>query len=158
MHVGNVVYRLELPPFAPNLVAEVIALAGNIFGKVNPGEFEWRLVNLPDPSLAVASDARDFVGFKCGYAVAPGRYYSWLGGVAVHSRRLGVARSLMELQHSWLAERGYSSVETGTIDDNEAMLKLNREFGFKVIGSYNRHGEPQVLLAKRFASLRPRAA
>jgi hypothetical protein len=57
----------------------------------------------------------------------------------------------MELQHCWLAERGYSSVETGTIDDNEAMLKLNREFGFKVIGSYNRHGEPQVLLAKRFA-------
>ena len=150
--MAKVAYDLALPPFSADRVAEVIALAGEIFGgKMNSSKFEWRLTSLPDPSLVLASDARELVGFKFGYAVAPTRYHSWLGGVAVRARRQGVARHLMELQHSWLAERGYASVETRTPKDNAAMLELNREFGFEVIGSYNRDGVPRVMLYKRFS-------
>ncbi len=151
-------YDLVLPPFSADQVAAVITLADEIFGKIDGPGFEWRLTRLPDPSLALASDASGLVGLKFGYAVAPDRYHSWLGGVAVRARRQGVARHLMKLQHSWVEERGYASIETGATADNAAMLELNRESGFEVIGSYNRDGAPRVMLYKRFPGGRERGA
>ena len=56
----------------------------------------------------------------------------------------------MTLQHRWAQERGYAAVETRATADNAAMLGLNREFGFDVIGSYNRDGIPRVMLYKAF--------
>ncbi len=144
------IYDLALPPFSADHVAAVIALADEIFGTINGPGFDWRLARLPDQSLALASDASGLVGFKFGHAETPNRYRSWLGGVSGRARRQGVARRLMRLQHSWVQERGYASVETRATADNAAMLELNREFGFDVIGSYNRDGVPRVMLYKVF--------
>ena len=148
--MGQFVYELALPPFSADQLSATIALGEEVFGKINGPGLEWRLARLPDPSLAMASDASGLAGFKLGYAVAPNRYSSWLGGVAARARRQGVARHLMELQHAWAKERGFASIETGATADNVAMLELNREFGFEVIGTYNRDGMPRVMLAKKF--------
>ncbi|MBW2267892.1 MAG: GNAT family N-acetyltransferase [Deltaproteobacteria bacterium] len=149
--MAEFIFDLALPPVAVERVSQVIGLAETIFGPIDGSDLEWRLGHLPDPSLFLASDPAGLVGFKFGYASTSTRYHSWLGGVALRARRQGIARQLMHFQHSWLLSRGYSEIETGTIGSNESMHQLNLEFGFKVIGSYNRDGMPRIMLHKRLA-------
>ena len=54
----------------------------------------------------------------------------------------------MEAQHAWAKARGYTSIETGTMHNNVAMLTLNLSTGFRVIGTYWRNNLPRVLLLK----------
>lgn len=75
------------------------------------------------------------VGFKLGFGDRPGRFYSWLGGVAPEQRRRGVARALIRRQHLRCREAGYSCVRTHTTNGHRGMLLLNVQEGFDVIGT-----------------------
>jgi GNAT superfamily N-acetyltransferase len=148
--MGSVRCAVELPPFSPTLVSEVTELAVTVFGTVDRSDMKWRLTNLAEPSLVVASSRSELVGFKFGHALSSKRYQSWLGGVRASARRQGIGRRLMQLQHEWVAARGFTSIETSATPDNTGMLALNRESGFRVIGRYDRGGKPRVILYKEF--------
>jgi len=140
-------FQTILPPFAPRFIDEVSALASDIFGAFDRDELTWRMAHMPDSSVHLARDS-ELVGFKVGYASARRRYHSWLGGVRAGWRRQGIAQRLMSLQHDWLGSRGYASVETAMTPDNVAMLALNMQAGFRIIGSRSQGEHTRVMLAK----------
>jgi hypothetical protein len=56
---------------------------------------------------------------------------------------------MIELRlHTWAAAHGYQEVETGALVDNAAMLILNLQVGFRVIGMYQRTGPVRTVLLK----------
>jgi GNAT superfamily N-acetyltransferase len=147
--VENLRYAIETAPFSPELVSAVTGLAAAVFDTLDVPDFEWRLANLPEASLALASSPSGLLGFKFGHALSSKRYQSWLGGVHPNARRQGIARRLMALQHEWAADRGFSSIETSAAHDNAAMLAVNRAAGFAIIGEYERDGLRRLIHHKR---------
>lgn len=141
---------VQKPPFSAEFMEQLGELSRIVFTRTYPEDLEWRLTRLPEATVTVARAGDALVGFKVGYAVTKDRYYSWLGGVHPDFRRQGVAAQLMEAQHTWLGEAGFSAVETATTPDNRTMLALNMRHGFTVIGNYTRDGM-RVLLAKKVA-------
>lgn len=144
-------FQLLQAPYAEPLLDELHALGLEVFGALDRAELAWRLRELPRASLFVAR-AQQLVGFKLGYAVASARYYSWLGAVHPAWRRQGIALQLLERQHRWLLEQGFTAVETAAVPSNLAMLSLNLRAGFRIIGNYCREDDLRVLLAKPLAS------
>lgn len=143
-------YQLLQAPYAEDLIDELHALCTAELGCLERDELAWRLSNLPRSTVFVAR-AEELVGFKMGYAVASARYYSWLGAVHRAWRRQGIALQLLERQHRWLLEQGFTSVETAAVGGNLAMLSLNLRAGFHIIGNYCREGSQRVLLAKNLS-------
>ncbi|HKP60378.1 MAG TPA: GNAT family N-acetyltransferase [Polyangiales bacterium] len=140
--------RLSTPPFDEQFIAALHALAERVFGPFDETELRWKLARMPDVTVHAAFEQDALVGFKLGYAAAPQRYYSWLGGVDPRLHRQGIARRLMAAQHAWAREHGFRSVETGALVDNAAMLTLNLQTGFRIFGMYQRTGTARALLLK----------
>ncbi len=63
------------------------------------------------------------------------------GIVALDGERVVVARELIRRQHLRCRDAGYSSVRTHTTNGNRAMLLLNVQEGFDVIGTTNSAGK-----------------
>lgn len=93
-----------------------------------------RLEHSRDPWGVIALDGEDVIGFKLGYSDRPGRFYSWIGGVAPEHRRRGIAAELMRRQHQRCAAKGYTRIRTHTTNDHKPMLLLNIRSGFDIIG------------------------
>ena len=90
------------------------------------------------------------VGFKAGFEDHHHAFESWRGGVLVESRRLGIAAELMRLQHDWCRERGFRVIKTVTNSDNSAMMILNLQHGFEIVGSFvNQNKRLKILQEKR---------
>jgi predicted GNAT superfamily acetyltransferase len=106
----------------------------------------------------VAARGQDgaLLGFKLGYARGEGTFYSWLGGIHPSIRRQGVGSRLMQLQHAWARERGYAFVETRTRTANNAMIVLNLQSGFRIVG-YEDDGTGRPTVTQR-AAVNPPAA
>lgn len=143
----SIVYSLELPPFSPSLVAELAELCEAVFG-LSDLDLQWRLGNMPCPSVFSATSGSQLVAFKAGYAMSQSKYYSWLGGVRPEFRRHGIASKLMESQHQWLQGWEYKCVETAANQENLAMCQLNLKHGFVVCGLRHEPHRVQVLFSK----------
>ncbi len=135
-------------PFDGATIEALWPLASAVFQSDDREYFEWPLLHMRDLSIQRARDGDTPVGFKIGYAETSKRYYSWLGGVAASYRRQGIAAELLRRQHQWVRQRGYSSIQTATTEDNAAMLALNLSMGFRVIGTYNRGKGLRVMLLR----------
>ena len=93
-----------------------------------------RLEHIASPDLLLAKIEGRPVGFKLGYRLSDKLYFSWLGGVDMHHRRLGIASKLSHLQHACARDFGLDWVETRTRADNNAMLIVNLRSGFQIAG------------------------
>jgi GNAT superfamily N-acetyltransferase len=147
-------HQLLERPFEASFVTKIKALADEIFGTgtIDAADLSFRLAEMPDATVQVAVKDARVVAFKFGYAMGRDRYLSWLGGVAKSFRRQGIARALLERQHTWALNHGYTVIETGTTKDNVAMLTLNLSVGFEIIGTYTRDSSPRVILQKRLVA------
>lgn len=143
-------YSTHLAPLPLLLIQEVAALSDLVF--LPPAiDCTWRLTRMPEVTVFCARRSDRLIGFKAGYATAERRYYSWLGAVLPGHRQQGVATELARLQHQWLTDQGYSSVETASSDSNAAMARVNLASGFTVVGTkLEAHGQ-QVLWSKKLA-------
>lgn len=100
--------------------------------------------------INVAIKGTKVIGYKIGYELDNDKFYSWLGGVDKNYRNYGVASKLMEKQHQYLKENGFSIVQTKTKNKWRNMLILNIKSGFDVIGTYtDEKGEPKIILEKK---------
>ncbi|MGE7919677.1 GNAT family N-acetyltransferase [Viridibacillus sp. NPDC093762] len=97
----------------------------------------------------VAIDNARLAGFKLGYEMEEGKFYSWLGGVHPDYRGQGIASHLMELQHKVVQERGYKTIRTIGRNHRRAMLILNIKYGFNVIETFiSKKGTHKIILEK----------
>ena len=89
------------------------------------------------------------IGYKIGYQIRDDYFESWVGGVIPAYRRQGIAKHLIEQQHRWCTEQGFSYINTLTSGDNQAMLIANLNAGYQVVGTYHdRNQTLKVILQK----------
>jgi len=77
------------------------------------------------------------VGFKVGYELADGQFYSWLGGVIPEHRQMKVASQLRQLQESWAVENGFNSIKVKSMNQFPAMLQMLIGSGYQICGYEN---------------------
>ncbi|MCM3409649.1 MULTISPECIES: GNAT family N-acetyltransferase [Bacillaceae] len=109
-----------------------------------------KMVNKPKLLVIIAMNDTKVIGYKIGYELDNNKYYSWLGGVDTYYRKHGIASELMERQHQYLKENGYSIVQTKTMNKWRNMLVLNIKNGFDVIDTYtDEKGLHKIILEKK---------
>lgn len=90
-------------------------------------------------------------GYKAGFEQTARIFYSWIGGVHPKFRKLGIAKSLLEKQHSLIKEMDYECVRTHTENAYRNMLILNIKCGFDIIGVFKSdHYEKQTIMLEKF--------
>ena len=100
-------------------------------------------------SIHAYSNGR-IVGFKTGFSIGSGVFYSWIGGVDPEHRRLGLGRRLMLIQHQELKALGFVKVQTKTQNRFRDMIILNLKSGFEIVDTFVEEGKGiQILLEKR---------
>ena len=141
--------QLHKPPFSDSFISDFIHIAKLVFGNANQDSLRWRLEEMPDVTVFVATVDDRLVGFKAGYAATDKRYYSWLGGVDSDFRKQGIAKQLMSHQHKWLLQSGYQLLETHVLQNNKAMVLLNHNSGLAITGHFMKDGKPNYVMQKR---------
>jgi hypothetical protein len=90
------------------------------------------------------------VGFKTGFSIDCGVFYSWIGGVDPQRRRLGLGKHMMLIQHRELKALGFVKVQTKTQNRFRDMIILNLKSGFEIVDTFVEEGKGfQILLEKR---------
>lgn len=145
--------KLSEAPFSQAFISEFTEMAERVFGGAADRNWldslKWRLERMPDVTVFVAEAGSRSVGFKAGYAMARDRYYSWLGGVDPDFRKRGIAKELMNQQHSWLRGSRFQLLETHVEQDNSAMIQLNLKSGLGVTGLFLKDGRPYFVMQKK---------
>ena len=88
----------------------------------------------PDYLSLVCRSGDEPVGFKLGYPLDTGEFYSWLGGVVPGHRGGGIAQALLEAQEQHCRERGYELLRVKSMNRFPAMLQLLIRNGYQVDG------------------------
>lgn len=110
---------------------------------------EGKLQDRPRFLALLAVEDDNVVGFKLGYEVEAGIFYSWLGGVDPNYRRHGIAKQLMEAQHAQLKTLGYRAVRTYSRNERKEMLIVNLKSGFDIVDTFTDHkGRHKIVLEK----------
>lgn len=109
-----------------------------------------RMKDKPKLLFNIALDGTKVVGFKIGYELDKTKFYSWLGGVDADYRKHGIASKLMEQQHQYVSDHGYTVIQTKTMNRWRNMLILNIKNGFDVIDTYtDKEGLHKIILEKK---------
>nr|WP_034746788.1 GNAT family N-acetyltransferase [Halalkalibacter wakoensis] len=109
-----------------------------------------KMARKPKLLVVAALKEKKVIGYKIGYELDPTTFYSWLGGVDVTYRKHGIASKLMEKQHQYIKDNGYSVVQTKTMNKWRSMLILNIKNGFDVIDTYvDKNGLHKIVLEKK---------
>lgn len=130
-----------------NILGGILELHNDIFGTSN--DLITKMASKPQLLVIAAMNGPKVIGYKIGYALDNHKFYSWLGGVNIDYRKHGVASTLMEKQHQYLRENGYTVVQTKTMNKWRSMLVLNIKNGFDVINTYtDEKGLHKIILEK----------
>ena len=99
--------------------------------------------------ICFAKQENQIVGFKAGVLDVDGSFDSWRGGVVKEARRQGIAKKMMHVQHTWCIQQNVRVIKTTTNGDNTAMLILNLQSGFEIVGCFvNRRNKCKILQEK----------
>lgn len=114
--------RLVTPELLQNLVelSQAIPEFDNVYPMT---EYQTRLSDKPMLALFIKVEG-EVAGFKLGYELGNGQFYSWLGGILPEFRGLGLAKKLLLAQESWAKEQGYHQIEVKTLNRFTSMLKM----------------------------------
>jgi predicted GNAT family acetyltransferase len=126
----------------------IIELHNSIFG--TSADLINKMESKPQLLVITAMNGTKVIGYKIGYELDNNKFYSWLGGVDTKYRKHGIASELMEKQHQYIKENGYSVVQTKTMNKWRSMLVLNIKNGFDVIDTYtDEKGLHKIILEKK---------
>lgn len=128
-------YRICSDTIDARTIAQMARVVESCFGVEWTNGFSERVAEKRKPSVVMADEEGEPVGFKLGYERGNDEFYSWLGAVLPRHRRRGVAAEMMSRQHEWCRKQGYRSIVTETLNDNAAMLILNLRSGFRIVGT-----------------------
>lgn len=129
------------------LLDSIVELHTDIFGTAD--NLINKMTNKPGLLVITAMSGEKVIGYKIGYALDDIKFYSWLGGVNNDFREFGIGSTLMEKQHQYLRAKGYSVVQTKTMNKWRSMLILNIKNGFDVMDTYkDEKGLHKIILEK----------
>lgn len=129
------------------LLDSIVELHTEIFGAAD--NLINKMENKSQLLVITAMSGEKVIGYKIGYALDDTKFYSWLGGVDTDFREFGIGSTLMEKQHQYLREKGYSVVQTKTMNKWRSMLILNIKNGFDVMNTYkDEKGLHKIILEK----------
>ncbi|WP_409293926.1 GNAT family N-acetyltransferase [Peribacillus sp. SCS-26] len=129
------------------IIEDLLRLHSDVFGTSD--DLINKMLSKPGLVVLTAMEGKKVIGYKIGYAIDNNMFYSWLGGVDPSYRTQGIASRLMEKQHHYLREQGYSIVQTKTMNKWRGMLILNIKSGFNIISTYtNEKGLHKIVLEK----------
>lgn len=117
-------YRVEVVQatlVTPELLHNLLELSQAIpeFDNAYPiAEYQTRLSGKPMLALFIKVEG-EVAGFKLGYELNNGQFYSWMGGILTELRSLGLAKQLLLAQ-----EQGYHRIEVKTLNRFTSMLKM----------------------------------
>ncbi|MCK6457223.1 MAG: GNAT family N-acetyltransferase [Phycisphaerae bacterium] len=74
------------------------------------------------------------VGYSVGFELKPSVFFAWLAGVLPELRRQGIASQLMEAQHAWAAENGYSYIRIECHNAHRAVIHMAIALNYDIIG------------------------
>lgn len=148
-------------------IEEVFSLIPNIpefAGSYPREEYNLRLTDTPNLLLVAewqghvrdeGSSNNSLAGFKVGYELEPGVFYSWMGGIHRSYRRMGIASMLAEKQESWALENGYTRIRFKTWNRHKAMLcfALLRGFHILSVEPNPRLDDYRIILEKPLTSI-----
>lgn len=103
---------------------------------------ERRVINTferEDLLMLLAALGDEPAGFKIGYRLRAGTFYSAKGGVLSRYRRQGIARALLHVMMDWVRDRGYRHFTYDTFPNRHpGMTILGLSEGFRVVkAGYN---------------------
>lgn len=119
--------------------------------RIFEGEFklEQKLRDKRNILIQLITHEDNAIAYKVGYELDSDVFYSWLGGVDPAHRHQGLAQQLMTEQHELLKEKGYTVVQTKTMNRWRGMLLLNIKNGFDVKSTYtDERGNHKIVLEK----------
>lgn len=123
----NIICReVGLPFDLESLVARVPELSA-----VSPEDVARRTAG--GGLLLVAEVDEREAGFKLGYPLEGGVFYSWIGGIRPEFRRHGLGRQLLRLQEKLVRERGYHTLRVKSMNKFPAMLRLLIAEGYEIV-------------------------
>ena len=96
------------------LLDSIVVLHTAIFGTSD--DLTRKMENKAGLLVIIAMSDEKVIGYKIGYALEDTKFYSWLGGVDTNFRKFGIGSTLMEKQHQYLRDNGYSAVQTKTMN------------------------------------------
>ena len=112
-------------------------------------KLEQKLWDKQDILIQLITHEDNAIAYKVGYELDSDVFYSWLGGVEPAHRHQGLAQQLMTEQHELLKEKGYTVVQTKTMNRWRGMLLLNIKNGFDVKSTYiDERGNHKIVLEK----------
>jgi ribosomal protein S18 acetylase RimI-like enzyme len=127
---------------------KILTLHAAIFGETD--QLEKKMADKPKLLVASAIYQDQVIGYKVGYEMQENKFYSWLGGVDAKYRGKGIASRLMEMQHEYIKEKGYSVARTKTMNKWRDMLILNIKHGFDILETYmDEKGRHKIILEKK---------
>ncbi len=131
------------------VLEKIKAFFVSIFSNANTAKFDKKLNQASNIFTVLALLEKRIVGFKIGYQIEPGTFYSWVGGVDKSFRQRGIAAELMKRQHDWCARNDFQIVKTKTTNQFKSMLILNIKSGFDIIEVYSDiNKERKIVLEK----------
>ena len=133
--------------FSPTQLQDIENLGAQVFAdSYRPNKFSKAVALKKDLLGLLAYDDTQLAGYKLGYPLSPGVFYSWLGGVSPSYQNQGVATQLMNRQHEIIKEAGYQIVRTKTRSSYTPMLILNLKLGFKINGTKVKEGVSDLII------------
>lgn len=127
-------------------IDELVAVNAQIEEFITPYKkpvFEERLAGRQWLGLVAEADDT-LLGFKLGYELEPGVFYSWLGGVLPNARGKGIARALLKEQEAWAIAQGYREIRVKSRNRYRAMLILLLNEGYSIWKLENEQSLPDT--------------
>ena len=126
---------VEQTSLTDETLVRITALLQEVFGAYQQEKLEERLANKKSVLFLGLYQKDQLVGFKLGYAIDSSVFYSWLGAVHPEFRGVGLAQALIDQQHAWARNNGFTKVQTKTLNQWKSMLLLNIRNDFQIVGT-----------------------
>lgn len=114
-------------------VLEVDAQIPEFDGRTTANKLTTKLAGKAHLILIATVDNKP-VAYKVGYALSDCEFYSWLGGVTINYRKLGIATELRKQQERWAIDNGFNAISVKSMNQYPAMLQLLISSGYQISG------------------------
>ncbi|MBY5993378.1 GNAT family N-acetyltransferase [Ferrimonas balearica] len=118
----------------PGTIDEVVAISQQIPEFNQPygaEEYQRRLASVPH-LIQIAEVEGEAAGFKVGYQLEEGVFYSWMGGILPDFRALGLAREMLLAQEAWANDQGYDRLKVKSRNRYATMVAMLLRHGYGI--------------------------